>query len=47
MKIENIPKAINGKKVDRWFCLEYSRRSFWQKREYAVDFLLSEGFNVQ
>lgn len=39
-KVINKPKIINGKPVDRWFLVDGSNE-FFQKKEYAIEYLLS------
>jgi hypothetical protein len=39
-KVINKPKIINGKPVDRWFLVD-GPNEFFQKKEYAIEYLLS------
>ena len=45
IEIENRPIIISGKSVDRWFAVG-NKNDFWQKREYAVEYLTEQGFTV-
>lgn len=46
MRIENRPKLIAGKLVDRWFAVGYDDNEFWQKKEYAIEYFAERGIEA-
>jgi hypothetical protein len=47
LKITNRPRLVGGKMVDRWFAPDWSITQFWQKREYAEEYLKELGFETE